>query len=133
MPGAGYAANGVDVMGVRWVYPHYMFMGSALNDAALYEKSLRDLDALQLLHPIGLPENIEIDLRLHNPMHGSLNASFEALAAYHGWKPRRTAANRIDVAALSDPLMRQAAARFYPQTAGDAGIPRQTTPAITTP
>jgi hypothetical protein len=114
MPGAGYTANGTEVMGVRWLHPHYMLMGLALSHSELYPKGLRDLDAERFLYPMGLPENIEADLLLHNPMQGSLNAAFEALAAYHGWKKRNSQENRIDRASESHPLLRKAAARFYP-------------------
>lgn len=113
MPGAGYTANGTDVMGVHWMHPHYMLMGLALSGADIYPKGLRDLDSRQFLYPLGLPENIEAGLRLHNPMQGSLNASFEALAAYHGWKKRNSPANLLDKASNNDPLMRKAASRFY--------------------
>jgi hypothetical protein len=114
MPGAGYTANGTEVMGVRWMHPHYMLMGLALSGGELYRKGLHDLDSRQFLYPLGLPENIEAELRLHNPMQGSLNASFEALSAYHGWKNRNTPANLLDKASNSDPLLRKAASRFYP-------------------
>ena len=114
MPGAGYTANGIEVMGIRWLHPHYMMMGLALSGSELYLQGLRDLDSKQFLYPLGLPENIEADLKLHNPMHGSLNASFEALAAYHGWRKRNTPANLIDKASNTDPLLRKGAARFYP-------------------
>jgi len=114
MPGAGYSANGTEVMGVRWLHPHYMFMGLALSAPELYEKGLRNLDSVRLLYPLGLPENIEAGLSLHNPMQGSLNASFESLSAYHGWKKRNTPENLLDRASLASPLLRKAAARFYP-------------------
>lgn len=113
MPGAGYTANGIEVMGVRWIHPHYMLMGLALSAPDLYSKGLSDLDARRFLYPFGLPENIEVDLRLHNPLQGSLNAAFETLAAYHGWKKRQSKENRIDLASEADPLLRRAAARFY--------------------
>ncbi len=113
MPGAGYTANGIEVMGVRWIHPHYMMMGLALSNPEQYAKGLSALDAKQFLYPFGLPENIEADLRLHNPMQGSLNAGFEAISAYHGWKKRNNPDNVIDVASKSHPLLRKAAARFY--------------------
>lgn len=113
MPGGGYTANGTEVMGVRWLHPHYMMMGLALSAPELYPQGLRDLDSRQFLYPMGLPENIEADLKLHNPMQGSLNASFESIAAYHGWKKRNTPANLIDKASNNDPLLRKGAARFY--------------------
>lgn len=113
MPGAGYSANGVEVMNVRWLYPHYMIMGLGLNDSDLYHNGLTALYKRQFLYPFGLPENIEADLQLHNPMQGGLNASFEALASYHGWKKRMTADNALDQAAMAEPLMRSGAKRFY--------------------
>jgi len=114
MPGGGYTANGTDVMGVRWLHPHYMLMGLALSAPELYPQGLRDLDSRQFLYPLGLPENFEADLELHNPMQGSLNASFESIAAYHGWRKRNTPANLVDKASNTDPLLRKGAARFYP-------------------
>ena len=116
MPGAGYTANGIEVMGVRWIHPHYMFMGLALGNTELYAKGLSALDAKQFLYPFGLPENIEADLRLHNPMQGSLNAGFEVISAYHGWKKRSSQENVLDRASMTDPLLRKAAGRFYPAT-----------------
>ncbi|MFN4943334.1 MAG: hypothetical protein ACK40T_09605 [Akkermansiaceae bacterium] len=113
MPGAGYTANGTEVMGVRWIHPHYMIMSLALSDPERYPKGLSDLSANRFLYPFGLPENIDADLNLHNPMQGSLNAAFETFATYHGWKKRNTKANVIDRAAKAQPLFRKAAARFY--------------------
>jgi hypothetical protein len=113
MPGGGYTANGTEVMGVRWLHPHYMMMGLALSAPRLYPKGLRDLDSKQFLFPLGLAENIEADLKLHNPMQGSLNASFESISAYHGWKKRNTPTNLIDKASNHDPLLRKGASRFY--------------------
>lgn len=115
MPGAGYTANGVDIIGVRWLHPHYMIMGLALSDPNDYADGLHHLDSAALLRPLGLPENVEVELRLHNPMQGSLNAAFETLAAYHGWRKRRTPENFLDKASMADPLTRKAASRFYPQ------------------
>lgn len=114
MPGAGYTANGTEVLGARWLHPHYMLMGLGLSAPELYPQGLRDLDAGQFLYPLGLPENIDVDFQLHNPMQGSLNASFETLSAYHGWKKRNTPENRIDTASRNDPLLRKGAARLYP-------------------
>lgn len=114
MPGAGYTANGSEVVGVRWIHPHYMLMGLGLSGPSRYPKGLQALVNREFLYPQGLPENIEADLVLHNPMQGSLNAAFETLSAYHGWKKRDSPENRIDQAARRDPLLRKAAARFYP-------------------
>ncbi len=114
MPGSGYAANGTEVMGVRWLHPHYMLMGLALSNPAAYSEGLQRLDGIGHLSPLGLPENIEMELNLYNPMQGSLNAAFETLAAYHGWRKRNSPQNLINQASKSYPLLRQAASRFYP-------------------
>lgn len=112
MPGAGYTASGPELPGLRWLHLHAMVMGSALSGRDRHAADLARLADAGLLFPQGLPENVEIGLVLHNPMQGSLNAGFEALASYHGW--RRGRADLIDRAALSDPLLRRGAARFYP-------------------
>ncbi len=113
MPGAGYTANGIEAIGLRWIHPHYMLMGLALSSPDRYPEGLRALLSTGHLYPVGLPENIEVGLKLHNPMQGSLNAAFETLATYHGWKKRETPANLLDQASRKDPLVRQAASRFY--------------------
>ena len=111
MPGAGYAANGVDIPEVRWLHPHGMIMGLALSNRSALPEAIRRLESAGLLFPQGLPENIEIGLQLHNPMQGSLNAGFESLAAYHGW--RRGGTDVIDEASRRDSLLRAGIRRFW--------------------
>lgn len=113
MPGSGYTANGTEVLGVRWIHPHYMLMGLSLSAPDQYLDGLQRLIDRQLLYPQGLPENIEADLILHNPMQGSLNAAFETLSAYHGWKKRDSPSNHIDQASRQDALLRKGSSRFY--------------------
>jgi hypothetical protein len=111
MPGDGYTANGVDVPGIRWLHPHAMIMGLALSGRGGLSDGIRRLEQAGLLFPQGLPETVEIGLQRHNPMQGSLNAGFEALSAYHGWK--RGGADRIDEACRRDPMMRASIRRFW--------------------
>jgi len=111
MPGAGYAANGVDVPGIRWLHPHAMIMGLALTNRMGLVDGIRRIERAGLLFPQGLPENAEVGLVLHNPMQGSLNAGFEALAAYHGW--RRGDNDVIDDTSRRDPMMRAGIRRFW--------------------
>lgn len=113
MPGAGYTANGVDVPGVRWLHPHAMVMGLALSSRMEFPEGIRNLERAGLLFPQGLPENAEVGLILHNPMQGSLNAGFEALSAYHGW--RRGNNDAIDEASRRDPMLRAGIRRFWPE------------------
>jgi hypothetical protein len=111
MPGDGYTANGVDVPGIRWLHPHAMVMGLALSNRSALPDGIRRWEKAGLLFPQGLPENVEIGLQLHNPMQGSLNAGFEALSAYHGW--RRGDLDRIDEASRRDPMLRAGIRRFW--------------------
>lgn len=113
MPGQGYTANGTDLPGIRWIHPHAMVMGLSQSGGPLFPDGIQRIEQAGFLFPQGLPENIEIGMVLHNPMQGSLNASFEALASYHGWRRGKNPPDLIDQAALNDPLLRQGAARFY--------------------
>jgi hypothetical protein len=113
MPGAGYTANGVDLPGLRWLHPHAMVMTLALSGGSSFGPGIQRLEQAGLLFPEGLPENVETGLVLHNPMQGSLNAAFETLASYHGWRRAKGGPDVIDQACLADPLMRKGAARFY--------------------
>jgi hypothetical protein len=113
MPGAGYVANGVILQKMRWIHPHTMIMESAQSGKSRYRQDLASLRAAGQLYPLGLPENIEIDMKVHNPMQGSLNAGFEALASYHGWR-RAAGKDVIDQWSRKDPLLRKAMQRFYP-------------------
>jgi len=111
MPGDGYAAYGVDVPGIRWLHPHAMVMGLALSGGSRYSEGVHHLIQAELVPPQGLPETVEIGLAKHNPMQGSLNAGFEALAAYHGL--RRAGIDVIDESSRRDPLLRAGVRRFY--------------------
>ncbi len=113
MPGAGYSANGVEMTGLRWLYPHAMVMGLAMSGGNNFAQGIGRLEQAGFLFPMGLPENIEIGLVLHNPMQGSLNAAFESIASYHGWRRAKGGPDVIDQASQSDALMRTGAARFY--------------------
>jgi len=113
MPGAGYSANGVEMTGLRWLYPHAMVMGLGLSGGNGFAKGIERIEEAGFLFPMGLPENIEVGLVLHNPMQGSLNAAFESLASYHGWRRAKGAPDVIDQASQSSAMMRKGAARFY--------------------
>ena len=113
LPGRGYAAYGVETAGLAWLHPHAMVLCTALSDPDALPDAIAALDRAGFLFPRGLPENISADLARHNPMQGSLNAAFETLAAYHGWK-RPSGDNLIDQASVSSPLLRRGAARFFP-------------------
>ncbi|MCW1923576.1 hypothetical protein OKA05_13510 [Luteolibacter arcticus] len=111
MPGDGYEAYGVDTPGIRWLHPHAMLMSLALSGGSRYSEGVRHMIQAGLVTPQGLPENVEIGLSKHNPMQGSLNAGFEAIAAYHGL--RRAGNDVIDESSRRDPLLRTGVRRFY--------------------
>ncbi|WP_035609431.1 hypothetical protein [Haloferula sp. BvORR071] len=111
MPGAGYTASGADLPGFRWLHPHAMVMELAMTGRADLATGIKNLDRGGLLFPYGLPENMEVGLVLHNPMQGSLNAGFEAISAYHGWK--RGDNDVIDEASRHDPMLRTGIRRFW--------------------
>ncbi len=111
-PGGKYGAFGSDDPGHRWIHPHYQVMATCMLDRSGIGKMVAAYERAGLLFPFGLPEGFEADYAHQNPMDGSLNASFEALAAYHGWQGRG-AKNAIDRASMADPMIRAAMRRFY--------------------
>jgi hypothetical protein len=113
-PGTPYAANGCDDAGLRWLHPHYQIMAVCMLDRDKIPAMTRGFEKAGIWFPLGLPEGIDIDFTYHRPLCCSLNAGFEALAAWHGMKGRGTN-NAIDRAAIEEPMVRMAMQRFYPQ------------------
>lgn len=112
LPGGKYGAFGSEEPGHHWIHPHYQVMATCMLDRGGIGKMVASYERAGLLFPLGLPEGIDADCIRYNPMDGSLNASFEALAAYHGWKGRGQG-NAIDRASMADPMIRAAMRRFY--------------------
>ena len=82
--GIGYLVSGTDLKDQTLIHPHYMLMSASLwpnsNEACELMERLERIGALQ---PWGMVENIDTKTKEMLPMIGSLNAGFEALAAYH--------------------------------------------------
>lgn len=114
-----YGAFGWEDEGRRWIHPHYQVMAICQLEPEKIPAMVAAYEKAGLLHPMGLPEGFDCDYERVNPMNGSLNASFETLAAYHGWK-RRGENNAIDRASAKDPLIRMAMLRFYPEARVEA-------------
>jgi hypothetical protein len=112
LPGGKYGAFGSEEPGHHWINPHYQVMATCMLDRGGIGKMVASYERTGLLFPLGLPEGVDADCIRHDPMDGSLNASFEALAAYHGWKGRGPG-NAIDRASMADPMIRAAMLRFY--------------------
>lgn len=107
--GIGYHTAGVEDIGQRLVFPHYILMSSLMQTrpATTYEL-LQMLEARGWLTPWGLVENIAIDGESYVPMISSLNACFESLAAYHLLLAHRGKANLLYQAAADDEVFTDA-------------------------
>ncbi len=108
----GYESNGTEDANVRLLHPHYMLMAGQLDADDTLDRLWR-LQQHGLLPPWGLVENVNVDLTEYLPMIGSLNASFEALGAYHLWAAASGNRDEIYVSARACPLTRHAAGGFF--------------------
>lgn len=107
--GRGYHVGGVEDAGETLIFPHYPLMAALVEKepSAVYDL-LEQMESKGWLPPWGLVENIEADGSSYLPMIGSLNASFEALAAYHLLMHERRAENAVYLAASADPIFQDA-------------------------
>jgi hypothetical protein len=109
MNGIGYHVGGVEDPDQRLIFPHYILMSSLLEpDTATAYDLLGKLEAHGWLTPWGLAENIAADGQNYLPMIGSLNASFEAIAAYHLLMKHRRQDDALYQAANADPILQDA-------------------------
>jgi hypothetical protein len=113
--GQGYFANGVEQSGIQTIHPHYMLLAWEhwAEPADLY-RAFRRMEEKGLMPPWGLVENVDAQLAEYLPMGGSLNASFECLAAYHLWARASGAPDAIYQAAEDSAPLRRALRTFYP-------------------
>lgn len=114
--GIGYVANGAyEAPEPGILAPHYMLLSGALRDdpAELY-RVLAQMQREGLFGPWGLVENVRTDMSGYLPMLGALNASFEALSAYHLWAKTTGATDEVYGAASSCEAVREAMGLFYP-------------------
>jgi len=113
--GIGYHVGGVDLPGQALVHPHYILMSAALEpDPAVPLGVLARLQALDLFPPWGMVENFFADGTESLPLQAGLNATFEALGAYHLLARVDGRPNAIYRAAESQPALREAVGIFYP-------------------
>lgn len=111
--GVGYVADGTSEPGLRLLHPHYMLMTGVLDVPGILAR-LDRLEQIGFFPPWGLVENMTVDLDESLPMIGSLNASFETLAAYHLWAASENRSDAIYDAARQCPLTCDAIQAFYP-------------------
>ena len=113
--GMGYLVSGTELTKQTIIHPHYMLM--AANDMSDTEAAYASLIALERIGafpPWGLVENIDTDTGEMLPMLGSLNASFEVLAAYHLMARHREQPDAIYQAVLASSDLKAALQIFYP-------------------
>src|SRR5439155_3777130 len=111
--GRGYVANGTHKVKEDLIHPHYILMAGRWQPAKTYEL-LQRMEALGLLPPWGMVENITPDLSEYLPMLGSLDAAFECLGSFHMWTRFTGEGDAIDAACRESTLMSKAIAAFYP-------------------
>lgn len=113
--GLGYIVCGVDLPQQSLVHPHYMLMSAALyRDPTALRRSFQWMEQQRILGAWGLVENIHAIDQITLPMIGSLNATFEALGAYHFYAKHHHQSNAIYRASQSVPELQKAMRSFYP-------------------
>ena len=72
------------------------------------------MESRGLYPPWGLVENVNVDLSEYLPLQGSLNASFESIAAYHLWAEVAAQPDDIYKSASRCAVLQDAIRAFYP-------------------
>jgi len=115
--GIGYHVGGTELPDQALIHPHYLLMSAALDpDPARPLAVLQEMQALNLFPPWGLVENVLADGTGSLPLQAALNATFEALGAYHLLARVDGRPNAIYRAAGSQPVLREAMKVFYPDS-----------------
>lgn len=113
--GMGYLVSGTDLPKQEIIHPHYVLMSACLHeDTAATLAMLERLEKAGVFPPWGLVENVDTSSGEMLPMLGSLNASFEALAAYHLLAKHRREPDVIYEAVRAHPGLRASLEIFYP-------------------
>jgi hypothetical protein len=113
--GLGYSVGGVDLRQQLVLHPHYMLMAAALHDEpSVLRQTLQAMENKGLMTAWGLVENVGIADANGLPMLGSLNATFEAIGAYHFLKKNSQQTNGIYQATRHIDEFREAMKIFYP-------------------
>ena len=91
-----------------------LMSASRWNDTAAAIALKESLEKIGVLPLCGMVENIDVKTGEMLPMLGSLNAGFEALAAYHLLARHRQLPDSIDQAVRAQPDLSAALKIFYP-------------------
>jgi hypothetical protein len=112
--GIGYHVGGTELPDQALLHPHYILMSAAVDpNPAAPLAVLNRMKALDLFPPWGLVENVLADGTQRLPMQAGLNATFEALGAYHLLARVDGRPDAIHRAAASQPVLREAMTMFY--------------------
>lgn len=120
--GDSYACNGTQLLPAGIIHPHYILMSGLLRPVGDINRLLRTMEAMGLIGPWGMVENVQADLSEYLPWNGSLNASFECLGAYHLWASETGCPDQIYQAAGHCRLLREAIQAFFPHRGGATGV-----------
>ena len=113
--GIGYLVSGVDLPQQTLIHPHYMLMSATMEkDPQKIRSAVQAMEQRNLFGAWGLVENVHAADMKSLPMLGSLNATFEALGAYHFAMKSLQKPNEIYRASQSIPELRDAMRAFYP-------------------
>ncbi len=96
------------------IFPHYILMSSQSSEhPGIQVRKLEILERKGLFPPWGLVESCGVNLKNSLPMMGSLNASFEAISAYHLLAKISGKPDVIYDAARQIPALKKAVGIFY--------------------
>lgn len=113
--GVGYLVSGVDLPNQLVLHPHYVLMSAAIHpEPSALMSILTEMEAQQVMTPWGMVENLVITTGETLPMLGGLNATFEALGAYHFDRSQAGESDAIYAATRQLELVREAMRLFYP-------------------
>lgn len=98
-------------MGV--LFPHYILMSSCTDEPMAAIAKLNILESKGFFPPWGLVENVDVHLKKGHPIISSLNASFEAISAYHLFCKVESKKDTIYETAKNAEIIREAIALFY--------------------
>ncbi|MFO0852069.1 MAG: hypothetical protein U0871_26400 [Gemmataceae bacterium] len=119
--GRSYVSDGLRGLTFEVLHPHYMLMaGQADPSPGPTYARLREAEAVGVLSAWGLVENVAVDLSEYLPTNVSLNAAFEAIAAYHLASRAAKRPDAIYQAARKCELTAGAVQVFYPNRSTDA-------------
>ena len=113
--GTSYYVGGTELLHQEVLHPHYALMAAQIHEnPEEMSDLLRNFEAQGAFTAWGMVENISLRDNEKLPMIGGLNATFEALGAYHFLCRKDGNSNVIYQSCLAIPACRQAMKIFYP-------------------